>query len=749
MAKLASHTNTQSMDRHLIGFCLGGASALLWPFIPAWPWALLPLATLILALRKGPRPLLLGLCLGLLWLQLSLHLRLAWLEQLPAQQRLSLVGQLERWERVDERFSRWWVRVNRMEGSPLWPEPLVQLNLYRPLTPPAVGARLALTARLKPAHGLANGAGWDGRRTLLGKGITATGTLDSVAVQEARPPALRERWLSQADALWSPLSQAALLRALTFGEQGGISRHQWDLFRGGGLTHVIAISGQHIAIVALLGWWLGRLWGERPAIILSSLLALIYTYLAGFGVSAERALLMVLVWGALRWWRRAWPPWRVWLWAFSLLLLWDPLSLCSAGFWLSFVAVALLMVAGLLWRRPSLWRLQLWMLLGLFPLQVILFGGVAPLAFATNLLLLPLFGLLIIPAALLGVLLSPLAAVLAYPLLWLSNEALVGVIWLLEWLAGQVVLWWPLGREWGLIVALALLSMVAWRLSGGRWLLLPALLLSLMVGWSHDRGGVSVLDVGQGLSVVVSQGGRALVYDTGDRYPGGYNLAEAVLLPHLHERGIRRIDTLVISHKDRDHSGGRRALLRQIRVGREVSSYPFTGSTEPCQAGQQWHWQGIRVRVLWPEAGHRADNSRNNGSCVLRLEGEGWSLLLPGDIEKEAEAALVARWGSALRSDLLVVPHHGSRTSSTQAFVAAVAPRFVVYSAGLYNRWRFPRPEVVARYRAIGARQWVTGEHGEVVMVAGSDGLTVKAEREGGPWYRRHGAWWMPALWLE
>ncbi|MFR9719667.1 DNA internalization-related competence protein ComEC/Rec2 [Aeromonas diversa] len=738
------------MDRHLMGFCLGGASALLWPFIPDWPWALLPLAGLLLSLWRGPRPLLVGLCLGLLWLQLSLHFGLAWLEMLPAQQRVSLVGTLERWERGDERFSRWWVRAGKLDGEALWPAPLVQLNLYRPLPPPAVGSRVSLTARLKPAHGLGNAAGWDGRRTLLGKGVTATGTLDTVVVLASRPAGLRERWLTRADALWHPLAQAPLLRALTFGEQGEISRRQWELFRGGGLTHVIAISGQHIAIVALLGWWLGRLWGERPAIILSSLLALIYAYLAGLGVSVERALLMVLVWGGLRWWRRAWPPWRVWLWAFALLLLWDPLSLCSAGFWLSFVAVALLMVAGLLWQRPSLWRLQLWMLLGLLPLQVTLFGGVAPLAFATNLLLLPLFGLVIIPAALIGVLLIPLGAPLAYPLLWLSNEALVGVIWLLEWLAGQLSLWWPLGREWGLVAGIGLIALTALPLAGGRWLLLPALTLCLLVvGWPRDGLRVSVLDVGQGLSVVISRGGRALVYDTGDSYPGGYSMADAALLPHLHERGITRVDTLVISHKDRDHSGGRRRLLRQMAVGREISSYPFAGSTEPCQAGQQWRWQEVQVRVLWPESGHRADNSRNNGSCVLRLDGKGWSLLLPGDIEKEAEAALVARWGSALRSDLLVVPHHGSRTSSTPAFVAAVAPRFVVYGAGLYNRWRFPRAEVVARYQGLGAHQWVTGLHGEVVMEVGPEGPEVSAERAHGPWYRRHGAWWKPALWLE
>jgi competence protein ComEC len=221
-------------------------------------------------------------------------------------------------------------------------------------------------------------------------------------------------------------------------------------------------------------------------------------------------------------------------------------------------------------------------------------------------------------------------------------------------------------------------------------------------------------------------------------------MADAVILPQLNRLGISVIDRLIISHKDKDHAGNRDRLLAALTVRSELSSYPFDSNTQRCQRGQHWHWQGLEFAVLWPE---RVGGSRNNDGCVVQIRDGKTRVLLSADIEHQAERQLVALEGAGLASTLLVSPHHGSRTSSTFGFVQAVAPRYVVHSAGFMNRWHFPRPEVVTRYQA--ARQWITGHHGAILIEPSDDGLSIRAQRDHGPWYRRSGAWWKPKLWLE
>ncbi|MGL6552760.1 DNA internalization-related competence protein ComEC/Rec2 [Aeromonas jandaei] len=732
------------MDLRLLSFALGASSSLLWPWLPSLAWGGLLLSLLVpLACCRAWR--LLFLLLGILWMQATLSYHLAWLELLDKKTSHIITAQLQSAESEGEKFVRLTLSVHELDGRPLRPSPLIRVNAYQSLPPLTAGSELTLVTTLKPAHGLANEAGMDGRRLLLGKGITATGNLRRVIHIAPVAPGLRERWLAAANESWRTLSQAPLLAALTFGEQSGITDEQWSLFRGSGLTHIIAISGQHIALVAVLGWWLGRLFSLRGAIITSLLFAATYSWLAGFAVATERALIMVLVWSVLRWRRREWPAYRIWLWAFVVLTLWDPFALYSAGFWLSFLAVAILLLVGYFHEKPTLWQIQLWMLLGLLPLQLALFEGIAPLAMVINLLAVPLFCIVIIPLALIGVLLAPLSGTLAYGLFWLANLGLEWVLTLLDMLASRVQLWWPLPGWWLPVSTLLLLLWFCWQWRAARWLSLPGLLALTLFLWpAAPRWQVRVLDVGQGLAVLISKGDRAILYDTGDRYPGGYNMADAVILPTLSHLGIRVIDRLIISHKDRDHAGNRKRLLSALTVRSELSSYPFTPSTSLCQRGQAWLWQRLQFRVLWPEQG---GGGHNNDGCVVRISDGERSVLLSADIERQAEQRLVALEGAGLASTLLVSPHHGSRTSSTPPFVAAVAPRYVVHSAGFMNQWGFPRPEVVARYQ--GAAQWVTGLRGEVVIAPVAGGLRVEAERDHGPWYRQAGNWWLPRVWGE
>ncbi|MCF3097904.1 DNA internalization-related competence protein ComEC/Rec2 [Aeromonas australiensis] len=730
------------MDLRLLSFALGASSSLLWPWLPSLAWGGLLLSLLIpLVYYRAWRWLF--LLLGILWMQANLAYRLAWLERLGDQTSHMITAQLQSAEPEGDKFVRLLLRVRTLDGQSVTPEPLIRVNAYQALPAMTMGSRITLVSSLKPAHGLANEAGLDGRRLLLGKGITATGNLRRLIEIESVPPGLRERWLVKAGNSWQGLAHAPLLAALTFGERGGISDHQWALFRGGGLTHIIAISGQHIALVAVLGWWLGRIVGWRSAICVSLLFAVTYSWLAGFAIATERALIMVLVWSVLRWRRREWPAYRVWLWAFVVLTLWDPFALYSAGFWLSFLAVAILLLVGYLHDKPALWQIQLWLLLGLLPLQLALFGGIAPLAMVINLLAMPLFCIAIIPLALSGVLLTPFSGALSHLLFWLADQGLGWVLSLLNWLADQLQLWWPLPGWWLPLCTLLLLLWFAAQWRPARWLLLPGLCALLLALWpTPARWQLRVLDVGQGLAVLLSKGDRAILYDTGDRFPGGYNMADTVILPQLNHLGIRVIDHLIISHKDRDHAGNRQRLLSILTVRNEISSYPFDSTTTLCQRGQQWHWQGLTFAVLWPE---HSGSGRNNDSCVVRISDGEHSVLLSGDIERQAEQRLVALEGEGLASTLLVSPHHGSRTSSTPPFVAAVAAQDVIHSAGFMNQWGFPRTEVVTRYQP--ARQWITGRQGSVLVEPRAEGLRVTAEREQGPWYRRSGEWWRPSVW--
>ncbi len=524
------------MDLRLLSFALGASSSLLWPWLPSFAWGGLLLSLLLpLAYYRAWR--LLFLLFGILWMQANLSYRLAWLNLLGDQASHIITAQLKSAEPEGDKFVRLQLQVEQLDGQPLWPAPLVRVNAYQALPALTAGSRLILVSSLKPAHGLANEAGMDGRRLLLGKGITATGNLRRIIDIQPVAPGWRERWLAAAEASWRPLTHGPLLAALTFGEQGGITDEQWTLFRGSGITHIIAISGQHIALLLLL-----------------------------------------------------WAGWR----------------------------------------------------------------------------------------------------------------------------------WLP-----------------------ARWLWLPGVLAMVLALWPTEaRWQLRVLDVGQGMAVLISKGDRAILYDTGDRYPGGYNMADAVILPQLSRLGIRVIDRLILSHKDRDHAGNRQRLLTTLMVRGELSSHRFDERTSLCQRGQQWRWQGLDFSVLWPE---HPGGGRNNDGCVVRIRDGHTSVLLSADIERQAEQRLVALEGEGLASTLLVSPHHGSRTSSTPPFVAVVAPRYVVHSAGFMNQWGFPRPEVVARYRA--ARQWVTGLHGAILIQPEGGGLMVSAERSRGPWYRRDGAWWRPGLW--
>lgn len=601
---------------------------------------------------------------------------------------------------------------------------------------PQPGERWRLWVRLKRPHGAVNPAGLDWERLALAQRIDAQGYVQRGERLGARSFDIDRIRAQGSDALAASLGSqpaTALLLALVYGDTRALTAADWALFRDTGTTHLVAISGTHISMVAVaagaLAWWLWgglgvlRRWPRRQvAAVAGWVAALWYCLLAGFEIPAQRTLLGLTVVAVALLWRRQLSPWATFAAALVVVLAWDPLAPLGAGFWLSFGAVAwLVLVFGGRWRRPRWWQelieAQWKIALLMLPLTVLLFQQAALLAPLCNLWAVPLVSILVVPLGLLGALLLPVP--------WVGAGLLQCSAWLaqlfLEGLGASAELGWlqwsppPASLPAFLLAVLGALLLVLPRAVPGRWL---ALLLWLPLLW--PRGAqrlpegsfeLTVYDVGQGLSVLVRTRDHALLYDAGPGGGTGQSAAATQILPSLRAAGVDALDQLLLSHGDDDHAGGAPALLTALPVRVRRGSAAERGQ-QLCEAGQSWEWDAVRFELLHPTPG--LPYLRNESSCVLRIVGRDGSALLPGDIGAAIEERLLARVPQALPATLLVSPHHGSAGSSTAAFIEAVRPRWVVHATGYGDRFDFPRAETVARYARIGARQLDTGSAGAV-----------------------------------
>ncbi|WP_353852042.1 DNA internalization-related competence protein ComEC/Rec2 [Piscinibacter sp.] len=607
------------------------------------------------------------------------------------------------------------------------------------------GERWRFVVRLRQPHGNLNPQGFDVELALFEQGVRAVGYVRDDPPQRLAEAAghpverLRQRLRDAVFAQVGDARAAGVLAALTVGDQGAIAREDWELFRATGLGHLMSISGLHVTMFAwLAGGLIGALW-RRSARAVHAVpapqaarwggltAAAAYAVLAGWGVPAQRTVLMLASAVLLRSLGRRWPWPLVLLAAATVVTLADPWALLQAGFWLSFAAVGLLMAsepaqaaaapaAGQPWtsRARALLsgagRTQLVASVGLAPLTLLFFQQVSVVGFLANLVAIPLITLVVTPLALAGALL---------PWLWGMAAALLqGLTLVLDGLASWPWAVWtvPAAAPWAQGAALlagALLVMpLPWRLRALALPLALPMLLGMPARPEPGRFELLAADVGQGSAVLVRTARHLLVYDAGPLYGRDSDAGERVLLPLLRARGEPRIDTLVLSHRDSDHVGGARALLSALPVGELLSSlkdgHPLralAARERPCLAGQGWTWDGVRFELLHPRPAELALAARPNAaSCVLRIvDAAGRSALLTGDIEREQELALVERVGAALKSELLLAPHHGSRSSSSEEFLARVQPQVVVVQAGYRNRFGHPAPEVLARYRGAGA----------------------------------------------
>jgi competence protein ComEC len=627
------------------------------------------------------------------------------------------------------------------------------------------GERWRFTVRLRRPRGAVNPHGFDYEAWLLERGIRATGYVRPKRPQERLTqfvPApgywierLREAARERIQNALPGRPFAGILIALAIGDQRAIDPDEWKLFARTGVSHLMSISGLHVTMVAgLFALLVSFLWrrSERLALALPAqkaaalagfLAALGYCLISGFAVPAQRTLYMVGVVAASLWLGRASSASRVLAAALMIVLVLDPWAVLSPGFWLSFAAVAVIFYVGTGRPSPQHWlvqwgRVQWAVTIGLAPLLLVLFQQVSIVSPLANAVAIPLVSFVITPLALAGA---------AFPLEWppvLAHALLELLMAMLEWLAALPAAVWHQHAPAPWTLPLAALG-IAWMLLPrgwpARWLGVPLMLPLFAVAPAAPGAGdlwITVFDVGQGLAVLARTERHALLYDAGPMFDAFADSGSRVIVPYLRGEGIDTLDALVVSHDDNDHAGGAQSVIDAMPVGVFWSSlakdHPLLAAPAwraPCAAGRRWRWDGVAFEFLHPAPGKGGGEGKiNDRSCVLRIEAAGRSVLLTGDIEGAAERELLGRAPELLSADALLVPHHGSLTSSTPDFVKRVAPRIAVFTVGYRNRFGHPREEVLARYREAGSRLLRTDETGAVQIRFGTGGLEMTSQRE-------------------
>ena len=622
------------------------------------------------------------------------------------------------------------------------------------------GERWTFTARLKQPHGQANPYGFDVEAWWLTNGVRATGTVHAADAQRLhefefslRDAVGRMRaWLRERILAALPDARyAGVIVALVIGDQRGIAQSDWEVFNRTGVGHLVSISGLHITMIAaLFSGLVHLLWrhsffigsglplhipARKVSALAGLLVALLYVALAGFGIPAQRTLLMLAVGTMAVWSDRIVPALQVLACSLLAVLVFDPWAVLWPGFWLSFGAIACLLFAssgrfdgggqGGGWRQAlkAAGTTQLAVTAGLLPLTMLLFGQFSLVSPLANAVAIPVISFVVTPLSLLGgVLPAPLSG-------WLLQFAHALLAWLaqgLAWLSALPLAVWQAPRpDWlpTLLAAAGTLWLLAPRGWPLRWAGALAWLPMMLAVPDAPSSGVRVtaFDIGQGNAVLVETPNFRLLYDTGPAYSPESDGGSRVIVPYLRARGITRLDALVISHSDLDHAGGARTLMDALDIGWIASSLPESNRLVDarhvgCVAGQRWARDGVTFEFLHPLSGDGATAKPNARSCTLKITVGAQSVLLTGDIEAPQERALLARSRERLRADVLLAPHHGSGTSSMPEFLDAVQPQLALFQLGYRNRYRHPKPEVVERYNARGIRVLRSDRTGAVTL---------------------------------
>ena len=655
---------------------------------------------------------------------------------------------------------------------------------YAPLALHA-GERWQLTVRLKQPHGSSNPEGFDFERWALENNVRAVGYVNNKADNRLlsaaadgfnyRIESWREAVRDKFNATLQNASYAGVLSALAIGDQSSIPPAQWQVFTRTGVNHLMSISGLHITMLASLGfaltYWLWRrsprltllLPARKAAALAALLMALGYALLSGFAVPAQRTVYMVGAVAIALWLNRNFSLGQILAIALLGVLIPDPWAVLSPGFWLSFGAVALILYVTAYRLKPSYWqregdgeavghpsayslrvlveygKVQWAMTIGLIPMLLALFRQVSLVSPIANAFAIPLVSLVVVPLTLLGAML-PWGAPL-----WLAHSVMGWTMALLEWLNGLPQAVWTQHAPPPWSIAAGMLGVL--------WILLPRGFPARWVGFvmllpmffnapqppAQDSLRLIIFDVGQGLAVAAQTQNHALLYDAGPDFSDGADSGNRILVPSLRAMGIARLDGMILSHDDTDHTGGAASVMQAMPIGWLSSSLPdghpllqTAADKRRCTDGQSWQWDGVQFEILHPDAGSYAiaKISDNNRGCVLRISIGKQHILLTADIEKDSEQQLLTEHPDKLPAILLVVPHHGSKTSSTNRFIAAVHPGYAVFTVGYRNRFGHPKQDIMRRYVGIGSTLLRSDEDGAILVEMNSEGVQVESYRK-------------------
>ncbi len=753
---------------------LAGSCAIhLLPALPnVWPWGLVLILSALAAIRWRCVPLL-GCCAGIAWTWGNVAACLA--HDLPIELQgkdIEIEGTVASLVQATPSAVRFRFQVRQAVGAPTLQRALrnstVEISWYEASVRPAAGEHWQLWVRLQRRHGFGNEGGFDYERQLFANGVNATGYVRETAGNRrtAAPgwtslPLRTRAWFAVHLARALPgNAMLGIIQGLAVGDTQLMTRDQWRVLAATGITHLMAISGPHISMVAMFCAWVtgfavGRVGAKHARFsvvdgrVAGGVIGAVgYSVLAGLSIPSQRTLAMLSVYFLAQLLRRVVNSADLYGLALLFVLLLDPCAPLAPGMWLSFGAVAaiLMVMSCRVGREGKLLefsRVQAAVTIGLLPLLLLNFGNFSLVSPLVNVVAIPFFTLAIVPPVLVGTLLLPVStavgtaivAVPAYLLnaVWPALEWAGSLSWA-TWYFAQPPLWALLLLSLGTVLVIA---PSIWPLRmAGLVLCIPA------INWTpeHPRSGeyrVTVLDVGQGLSLVVQTRSHVLLYDTGPAFRSGRDSGELVVLPFLRANALRGIDMVMVSHGDADHAGGLRSILSAARV-KDVLLGPSVKlpkqSASRCEAGQHWRWDGVEFSVLNPTPQLRSLD--NDSSCVLQIAGIGGSTMLTGDIESRAERELVAA-GVLPPTQIVIAPHHGSRTSSSAALVDALRAQYVVFATGYLNHWGFPKEEVVQRWQAAGATPYDTSTSGAIGFEVNASGIKAPVQ------YRRaHPHYW-------
>ncbi|WP_221071264.1 DNA internalization-related competence protein ComEC/Rec2 [Vibrio alfacsensis] len=742
----------------LVLFVVTVISSAWWPTMPDWRWTLLGMITIgsIIKWRQGV--ICIGAILGAMVVVVHGNIMEHHKQALfQAGEDLTIIGT------VDSPFTQishgyeGIVSVSHADSKSLLPFAKPKIRLITPF-PLSVNSHFTTQVSMKAITGLRNEAGFDIEQQSLGNAVLARAVVSSQARWIIRThTSVRQSIIQSVNREIRHLHHFPLISALAFSDRTRLTHQHWQQLRDSGLLHLISISGLHIGMAYAFGASIGvcaRYMASNllylPAVI-GLIAAFSYAWLADFSLPTTRAFSVCAIYVMLKYFLVHWSAWRVLLLAVAIQLSMSPFAFFSMSFWLSYLSVAAVLLAvnemqqGSKGRKQpllALLKVQFLLTLLIMPISGYFFVGTSLASIFYNLVFIPWFGFVVVPVIFLALAVSSslMTSSITYwfpGVLWqLLDWLLWPMTWALEFAQGS---WQPLSVEQSSLVLLVCVLFILRRFfDRSAWMLLSGVVVMLTLPFSKERQGwrLDVLDVGHGLAVLIEKDSHIMLYDTGKAWAGG-SIAEQVIRPVLHRRGYNSIDTLVLSHTDADHAGGRLYLESQFEPSRKLSSQKLL-NYQPCVANNNWTWQGLMVEVVWPPK--LVNRAYNPHSCVLRITDPQthFRVLLTGDIEAISEW-LLTRQAEKINSDVMLVPHHGSKSSSNPKFIHAVNPTLAIASLAKNNQWGMPAESVKAAYQSASVEWLDTGHDGQISVFINQDNWYFDTKRRESfePWYRQ------------